>query len=206
MFTAMALRTGGIWAFPILGSGSGACRPWANSLTVLSTPERTVERLSTRDLLFRADAELQVAEFSRGKSHGADVVGGAGALGAGRAWAALALGEACHDQRGRGGRGGRVGAVPARAHLSLRTGDLLIVVVDVEVVPGEALASTVLAGGVALQRPGDGDLVSAGSRFQVGQRRRPDARRGAVHGGRGGCGCRAAPGCRGWWPRWWPRP
>jgi len=36
-------------------------------------------------LLFRTDAELQVAELSwGGKAHGANVVGGAGALGAGR--------------------------------------------------------------------------------------------------------------------------
>lgn len=44
-----------------------------------------------------------------------------------------------------------------------------MVVVDAEVVPGEALISAVLAGGVALQRPGDGDLVFAGGLFQVGQ-------------------------------------
>ncbi|WP_229918150.1 hypothetical protein, partial [Streptomyces canarius] len=39
-----------------------------------------------------------------------------------------------------------------------------------EVVPGEALASAVLAGGVALQRTADGDLVFTGGLFQVGQR------------------------------------
>ncbi|GAA4003266.1 hypothetical protein GCM10022232_47900 [Streptomyces plumbiresistens] len=44
-------------------------------------------------LLFGADAELQVAEFSWGKAHGPGAVGGGGAAGAGRAGAALALGE-----------------------------------------------------------------------------------------------------------------
>lgn len=36
-------------------------------------------------LLLGADAELQVAELARGRAHGAGAVGGAGALGAGRA-------------------------------------------------------------------------------------------------------------------------
>lgn len=121
-------------------------------------------------LLFGADAELQVTQLVRGKSYGAGAVGGAGALRACRAGAALALGEPCHDQRGGGGRGGRVGTLLARADLSLGAGDLLLVVVDVEVVPGQALVAAVLAGGVALQRTGDGDLVFTGSVFQVGQR------------------------------------
>ncbi|MFD8810694.1 hypothetical protein ACFV23_04165 [Streptomyces sp. NPDC059627] len=64
---------------------------------------------------------------------------------------------------------GWVRAVPARADLALGTGDLLFVVVDVEVVPGEALVLAVLAGGVALQGSGDGDLVFTGGLFQVGQ-------------------------------------
>src|SRR6185436_7988722 len=97
-------------------------------------------------LLLGADTELQVTELSWRKSHGVGAVGGGGALGAGRAGAALALGEPGHDQRGRGERGGRVGAVPARADLPLRACDLLMVVVDAEVVPGEALISAVLAG------------------------------------------------------------
>ncbi|GAA4781702.1 hypothetical protein GCM10023220_00140 [Streptomyces ziwulingensis] len=59
--------------------------------------------------------------------------------------------------------------MPAGAGLSLGAGDLLAVVVDVEVVPGEALVPTVLAGGVAVQRPGDGDLVVTGGLFQVAQ-------------------------------------
>ncbi len=59
--------------------------------------------------------------------------------------------------------------MPARAVLALGAGDLLLVVVDVEVVPGEALVPSVLAGGVALQRPADGDLVFTGGLFQVGQ-------------------------------------
>ncbi|MFD9543895.1 hypothetical protein [Streptomyces sp. NPDC060022] len=59
--------------------------------------------------------------------------------------------------------------MPALADLALGAGDLLAVVVDVEVVPGEALASAVLAGGVAWQWSGDGDLVFSGGLFQVGQ-------------------------------------
>lgn len=59
--------------------------------------------------------------------------------------------------------------MPARADLSLAAGDLLLVVVDVDVVPCEALVLAVLAGGVALQRPGDGDLVFTGGLLQVGQ-------------------------------------
>lgn len=49
--------------------------------------------------------------------------------------------------------------MPALVDLALWAGDLLAVVVDVDVVPGEALASAVLAGGVAAEWPGDGDLV-----------------------------------------------
>ncbi len=59
--------------------------------------------------------------------------------------------------------------MPARADLSLGTGDLLAVVVDVEVVPGEALVAAMLAGGVAPEGPGDGDLVFTGGLFEVGQ-------------------------------------
>jgi hypothetical protein len=59
--------------------------------------------------------------------------------------------------------------VPARADLALGAGDLLAVVVDVEVVPGEALVPPVLTGGVAPEGPGDGDLVFTCGLFQVGQ-------------------------------------
>jgi hypothetical protein len=128
-----------------------------------------VAGFSLGGLLLGADAELQVAEFSWGKAHGPGTVGRGGALGAGGAGAALVLGESGHDQRGRGGRGGRTGAVSARADLALGAGDLLLVVVDVEVVPGKTLASAVLASGVAPQRPGDGDLVFTGGLFQVGR-------------------------------------
>lgn len=121
-------------------------------------------------LLLGTDTKLQVAELSRGKAHSAGTVGGARALGTGRAGATLTLGEPGHDQRGRSGRGGRIGAVPARADLPPRAGDLLTVVSDVEVIPGKALTSAVLAGGVARQWSGDGDLVFAGDLFQVGQR------------------------------------
>ncbi|GAA1149790.1 hypothetical protein GCM10009579_82970 [Streptomyces javensis] len=59
--------------------------------------------------------------------------------------------------------------MPALADLSLGAGDPPAVVVDVEVVPGEALVLAVLTGGVAPQRPGDGDLVFTGGLVQVGQ-------------------------------------
>lgn len=59
--------------------------------------------------------------------------------------------------------------MPALADLALGAGDLLAVVVDVEVVPGEALTSAVLAGGVDPERPGDGDLVFTCGLCQVGQ-------------------------------------
>jgi hypothetical protein len=39
----------------------------------------------------------------------------------------------------------------------------------VEVVPGEALVLALLAGGVASEWPGDGDLVLTCGLFQVGQ-------------------------------------
>jgi len=61
----------------------------------------------------------------------------------------------------------RCGAVPPLADLALRTGDLLAVVVDAEVVAGVALLGAVLAGGVAGQRPGEGDLVLAPGSFHV---------------------------------------
>ncbi|MFC9429616.1 hypothetical protein [Streptomyces sp. NPDC056987] len=47
--------------------------------------------------------------------------------------------------------------------------DLLTIEVDMEVVPGEALVAVMLMRRVALQRPGDGDLVFTGSLFEVGQ-------------------------------------
>lgn len=55
------------------------------------------------------------------------------------------------------------------AELSLGAGDLLPVVVDVEFVPGEAIVLALLAGGVASEWPGDGDLVFKGGLFQVRQ-------------------------------------
>jgi hypothetical protein len=60
--------------------------------------------------------------------------------------------------------------VPACADLALGAGDLAAVEVDVEVVPGEAFVLAVLAGGVAAQWPGDGNLVLTCGLFQVGQR------------------------------------
>jgi hypothetical protein len=59
--------------------------------------------------------------------------------------------------------------VPALAHLAPETGDLPAVEVDVEVVPVEAFVPAILAGGVAWQRPADGDLVLALGSFQVDQ-------------------------------------
>jgi hypothetical protein len=49
--------------------------------------------------------------------------------------------------------------MPALADLSLGAGDLLAIEVDVEVVSVEAFVAAVLAGGVAWQWSGDGDLV-----------------------------------------------
>ncbi len=119
-------------------------------------------------LLFGADAQLQVAEFSRRKAH---VPGrGAGAPGPVRTRLALALGEPGHDQGCAGGLGGRVRAVPAGADLAVRAGDLLAVEADVKIVPAEALAQAVLAGGVDRQRSADGDLMFACGSFQVDQR------------------------------------
>lgn len=59
--------------------------------------------------------------------------------------------------------------MPALADLPLGAGDLLAVVVDVEVVAGEAFTPTVLPGGVAPERPGDGDLVVMCGLCKVGQ-------------------------------------
>jgi hypothetical protein len=59
--------------------------------------------------------------------------------------------------------------VPAPADLPLGAGDLLAVVVDVEVVAGEAFTPAVLPGGVAPERPGDGDLVVTCGLCKVGQ-------------------------------------
>jgi hypothetical protein len=57
--------------------------------------------------------------------------------------------------------GEEVGQGPCQPWLicTLGASDLLAVVVDVEVVPGEAFASAVLPGGIAPERPGNGDLV-----------------------------------------------
>jgi hypothetical protein len=59
--------------------------------------------------------------------------------------------------------------VPPLADLALRAGDFLAVVVDAEVVAGVTLLVPVLAGGVARQRPGEGDLVLAPGTLQVDQ-------------------------------------
>lgn len=59
--------------------------------------------------------------------------------------------------------------MPALADLALRAGDLLAVVVDAEVVAGVALLDAVLAGAVAGQWPGEGDLVLAAGPFHVDQ-------------------------------------
>ena len=59
--------------------------------------------------------------------------------------------------------------MPALADLALRAGDFLAVVVDAEVVAGVALLGAVLAGGVAGQRPGEGDLVLAPGPLHVDQ-------------------------------------
>lgn len=68
-------------------------------------------------LLFDTGLDLQVEELSRGKPYVPRAFAGGGALGAGRARLALALGEPRHDQRGRGGRGRGVGA-PCRPLLT----------------------------------------------------------------------------------------
>ncbi|MFF1649630.1 hypothetical protein [Streptomyces sp. NPDC058240] len=60
--------------------------------------------------------------------------------------------------------------MPAPADLALGTGHLLAVVIDVEIVPAEALALAVLSGGVSRQWSGEGDLVLPGGLFQVDQR------------------------------------
>jgi hypothetical protein len=59
--------------------------------------------------------------------------------------------------------------MPAFADLPLGAGHLLAIEVDMEVVPVEALVAAVLAGGIARQRSGDGDLMFPGSVFQVDQ-------------------------------------
>jgi len=59
--------------------------------------------------------------------------------------------------------------VPALADLASGAGDLPAVEVDAEVVPVEALVPAVLTGGVARQRPGDGDPVFAFGPVQVDQ-------------------------------------
>ncbi|GGX36337.1 hypothetical protein GCM10010341_67280 [Streptomyces noursei] len=59
--------------------------------------------------------------------------------------------------------------MPALADLTQGAGDLLSLVVDVEVVAGEAFTPAVLPGGVGLERPGDGDLVIACGLRKVGQ-------------------------------------
>ena len=52
--------------------------------------------------------------------------------------------------------------MPARADLAPGAGHLSAVECEVEAVAVEALVLAVLAGGIARQRPGDGDLVFAG--------------------------------------------
>ena len=102
-----------------------------------------------------------------------------------------------------------VGAVPALADLALRAGDFLAVVVDAEVVAGVALLVAVLAGGVAGQRPGEGDLVLAPGPLHVDQG--GVAAVGQVLGGEQAPalqpGVDAGQGlpCRRWWRAWWRR-
>lgn len=59
--------------------------------------------------------------------------------------------------------------MPALADLPLGAGDLSAVVVDMEVVAGEAFTPAVLPGGVAPERPGEGDLVVMCGLCKVGQ-------------------------------------
>jgi hypothetical protein len=59
--------------------------------------------------------------------------------------------------------------VPPLADLALRAGDFLAVVAGAEVVAGVALLGAVLAGGVAGQRPGEGDLMLAPGPLHAGQ-------------------------------------
>lgn len=120
-------------------------------------------------LLFGATADLQVAEFPRGK---ADVPGGftgGGAPSADRAGLTLPLVNRATTSGAAVGEEGRVGAMPSLADRALRAGHLSAVDVDEEVVPAEALVLAVLAGGVARQRPGDRDLVLLGAPFHVDQ-------------------------------------
>lgn len=100
-------------------------------------------------MLFGADVALHVGSSHEGKAD----IAGAGAPGADRTRLALVLGELRHGQW----------AVPP----DLGAAHLPAVVVDVEVVAGEALVATVPANEVARQRPGDRDLVLSGRLFQV---------------------------------------
>lgn len=170
MLTAMAVRTCWTCAFPCPRQRQRMPCPWANSLTV--PPLRSGPRNGP-------STGVSAARCGRGAAGRGVRAGENPRCGRCRRWTCSgigrgrggtgSLGEPGHDQRGRGGRGGRVGAMPALADLPLGAGDLLAVVVDVEVVPGEGLVLTVLTGGVAPQRPGDGGLVCTGGLFQVGQ-------------------------------------
>ncbi|MCX4098374.1 hypothetical protein LBW94_039165 [Nocardia sp. alder85J] len=59
--------------------------------------------------------------------------------------------------------------MPSVADLALRAGHLPAVEVEAKVVAAEAFVLAVLAGGVARQRPADGDLVFAGCLRDVEQ-------------------------------------
>ena len=95
------------------------------------------------------------------------------------------------------------------ADLALGTGDFLAVVVGTEVVAGVALLGAVLAGAVAGQRPGEGDLVLApgplhvhqGGVAAVGQVLAGEQAPGAP----AGRGSRPGPACRRWSRAWWRR-
>src|SRR5690349_17321120 len=80
-------------------------------------------------------------------------------------------------------------AVPSLADLALRAGDFPAVVVDAEVVAGVALLGAMLAGAVARQRPGQGDLMLAPSLLRVHQ---GSATSSPVPGTNVICGCRSS--------------
>ncbi|HEX6360879.1 hypothetical protein [Actinophytocola sp.] len=128
-----------------------------------------VSGLPVGRLLLGADAELQVAEFSRGKAH---VPGASREVvhwsRTGQGWYWLLVNRATISGAAVGEEVG-VGALPASADLSLGADDLLAIEVDMEVVPVEAFVVSVLPGGVARQWSGDGDLVFSGGMFQVNQ-------------------------------------
>lgn len=148
MFTAMAVNTCCRWAFgcPRVAEAARAVSVGELVDGALHSGADRVAGLPFGCLLLGADADLQVAEFSPGESPRSGRCRGRWCTGCGPGRAGTALGEPCHDHRGRGGRGGRVGAVPALADLALGAGNLSAVEVDVEVVTAEAFVPAVLAG------------------------------------------------------------